>query len=131
MPRETIQTTAAPAAIGPYAQAVRMGDTVYLAGQIPLRPDTMTLVQGGIEAEIEQVLANLQAVANAAGGSFSDIVKLTVFLTDLADFAKVNERMAEWFAPPYPARAVVGVAALPKGARVEIDAILVLGSGSA
>ncbi|HEX4871788.1 MAG TPA: RidA family protein [Nevskiaceae bacterium] len=124
--RQIITTPAAPAAIGTYSQAVRCGQTVYLSGQIPLDPATMTLVSGDIEAEIHQVFRNLQAVAEAAGGRLAQIAKLNVFLTDLGHFAKVNEIMGQYFQPPYPARAAVGVAALPKGARVEADAILVL-----
>ena len=125
MPREIISTDQAPAAIGAYSQAVRTGDTVYLSGQIPLDPATMTLVEG-IEAQIRRVFDNLSAVASAAGGNLGDIVKLTVFLTDLSHFALLNQIMAEYFQPPYPARAAVGVAALPRGAQVEMDAIMVL-----
>ena len=125
MPREIISTDQAPAAIGAYSQAVRAGATVYLSGQIPLDPATMTLVEG-IEAQIRRVFDNLSAVAGAAGGSLGDIVKLTVFLTDLGHFALLNQIMAEYFQPPYPARAAVGVAALPRGAQVEMDAIMVL-----
>lgn len=120
-----ISTPYAPAAIGTYSQAVRVGNTVYLSGQIGLDPATMTLVDG-IEAQIKQVLLNLQAVTEAAGGRFSDLVRVTVYLTDLAHFSKVNDAMAASFTPPYPARAVVGVASLPRGALVEMDAILVL-----
>jgi len=127
MSRQIIQTDDAPAAIGTYSQAVRCGDTVYLSGQIPLDPKTMTLVNDTIEAEIHQVFRNLRAVATAAGGTLGDVAKLNVFLTDLGHFAKVNEIMAEYFQAPYPARAAIGVAALPKGARVEADAVLVLG----
>jgi len=127
MSRQIIQTDDAPAAIGTYSQAVRCGDTVYLSGQIPLDPKTMTLVNDTIEAEIHQVFRNLRAVATAAGGTLGDVAKLNVFLTDLGHFAKVNEIMAEYFQAPYPARAALGVAALPKGARVEADAVLVLG----
>ena len=125
MPREIISTVQAPAAIGTYSQAVKVGATVYLAGQIALEPVTMTLVDG-IEAQIRRVFANLDAVARAAGGSLNEVVKLTVFLTDLSHFALVNQLMAEYFQPPYPARAAVGVAALPRGAQVEVDAIMVL-----
>jgi reactive intermediate/imine deaminase len=128
MIREVIQTAAAPQAIGTYAQAVRVGDTVYLSGQIPLHPDTMELVDGDMTAQIRQVFENLHAVAQAAHGTLADIVKLTVFLTDLAHFPLVNQVMAEYFTAPYPARAAIGVAALPKGAAVEMDAVLVLGS---
>lgn len=121
-----IQTDQAPAAIGTYSQAVRAGSTVFLSGQIPLIPDTMALAEGPVEAQIRQVFRNLAAVAEAAGGSLGNAVKLTVYLVDLGDFAAVNEIMAEFFTAPYPARAAVQVAALPKAARVEIDAILVL-----
>jgi reactive intermediate/imine deaminase len=127
MTREIIRTAAAPAAIGTYSQAVKAGDTVYLSGQIPLAPETMQLVQGDMRAQIKQVFANLQAVAEAAGGSLADVVKLNVYLTDLAHFPLVNEVMADYFREPYPARAAVGVAALPKGAAVEADAVMVLG----
>lgn len=123
--REIISTVQAPAAIGTYSQAVKVGATVYLSGQIALDPVTMTLVDG-IEAQIRRVFANLDAVARAAGGSLNEVVKLTVFLTDLSHFALVNQLMAEYFQPPYPARAAVGVAALPRGAQVEMDAIMVL-----
>jgi reactive intermediate/imine deaminase len=126
MPRDIIATEHAPKAIGTYSQAVRTGNTVYLSGQIPLDPATMQLVEGGIEAEIRRVFDNLQAVAEAAGGSLAEVVKLNVFLTDLTHFPKVNEIMAEYFAEPYPARAALGIAALPRGAAVEMDAILVL-----
>ncbi len=127
MSRSIIHTAAAPEAIGPYSQAVRVGDTVYLSGQIPLDPATMNLVSGDIEAEIRRVFDNLKAVAEAAGGTLSQAVKVNVFLTDLANFAKVNELMAQYFTQPYPARAAVGVAALPRGARVEIECVLHLG----
>jgi len=127
MSRQTIQTTHAPQAIGPYSQAVRAGDTVYLSGQIPLDPKTMQLVSGDIEAEIHQVFKNLQAVAEAAGGSLANAVKVNVFLTDLGHFAKVNEIMASYCTQPFPARAAVGVAQLPRGARVEIECVLYLG----
>ncbi|AUB81716.1 Rid family detoxifying hydrolase [Candidatus Thiodictyon syntrophicum] len=127
MPRQIINTEAAPAAIGTYSQAVRVGDTVYLSGQIPLVPQTMALVEGDMQAQIRQVLRNLAAVAGAAGGSLGEVVKLNVFLTDLTHFPLVNQVMAEFFSEPYPARAAVGVAALPRGAAVEMDAILVLG----
>ena len=126
MSRRVIQTDRAPQAIGTYAQAVQVGDTVYLSGQIPLDPDTMELVQGGMEAQIRRVFDNLSAVARAAGGSLADIAKLNIFLTDLGHFPLVNQVMTQYFATPYPARAVVGVAALPKGASVEMDAVLVL-----
>lgn len=126
MQKEIISTPLAPQAIGTYSQAVKAGETVYLSGQIPLDPTTMQLVDGDIAASVRQVFDNLQAVAEAAGGSLADIVKLNVYLTDLGNFPIVNQIMAEYIAEPYPARAVVGVAALPKGACVEMDAILVL-----
>ncbi len=128
MAREVISTPEAPQAIGTYSQAVRVGDTVYLSGQIPLDPRTMALVDGGMEAQITRVFDNLQAVAGAAGGSLADVVKLNIFLTDLAHFALVNEVMARYFQEPYPARAAIGVASLPKGAAVEMDAVLVTGA---
>jgi reactive intermediate/imine deaminase len=117
----------APAAIGTYSQAVRAGDTVYVSGQIPLDPATGTLVSGDIDAEIRRVFDNLGAIAVAAGGSLSNVVKLSVFLTDLTHFPRVNEIMATYFQQPYPARAAIGVAALPRGARVEMECILSLG----
>ncbi len=126
--KTTISTTSAPQAIGTYSQAVRASDTVYLSGQIPLDPATMELVGGDIEAQIRRVFDNLAAVCEAAGGSLADIVKLNVFLTDLSHFPTVNEVMAGYFAEPYPARAAIGVAALPKGAAVEMDAIMVIAS---
>ena len=126
MTRVIVSTSDAPAAIGTYSQAVRVGDTVYLSGQIALDPATATLVTGGIDAEIHRVFRNLAAVATASGGSLADAVKLTVYLTDLDHFPRVNAIMAEHMTPPYPARAAVGVAKLPRGAAVEIDAILVL-----
>jgi reactive intermediate/imine deaminase len=126
MSREIISTPNAPAAIGTYSQAVKVGSTVYMSGQIPLDPATMQLVTGGIDAEITRVFDNLKAVATAAGGTLDDAVKVTVFLTDLAYFARVNEIMATYFKQPYPARAAVGVAALPRGAHVEIEGILEL-----
>lgn len=125
MAKQVIHTDTAPKAIGTYSQAVRCGNTVYLAGQIGLDPATMEMV-AGIEPQIRRVLENLKAVAAAAGGSLDDIVKLTVYLTDLEHFARVNEIMAAFFAAPYPARAAVGVAGLPRGALVEMDAIMVL-----
>ncbi|MDT8385204.1 MAG: RidA family protein [Gammaproteobacteria bacterium] len=125
--RTVIQTDAAPAAIGTYSQAIKVGDTVYLSGQIPLRADTMEVVEGDMAAQVRQVFDNLQAVARAAGGDLADIVKLNIFLTDLSHFALVNEVMADYFQPPYPARAAVGVASLPKNVPVEMDAIMVLG----
>lgn len=124
MSRTIIHTDDAPAAIGTYSQAVRVGNTVYLSGQIPLDPKTMTLLNATIEDEIHQVFRNLRAVAVAAGGSLADIAKLNVFLTDLAHFAKVNEIMAQYFTAPFPARAAIGVASLPRGARVEADAVM-------
>ena len=124
MTRKAIATPDAPSALGTYSQAVRAGDTVYLSGQIPLVPDTMELVSGTRE-QIHQVFRNLHAVARAAGGDFGDVVKLNIYLTDLGDFALVNEVMAEYFDEPYPARAAVGVASLPKDARVEIEGVLV------
>jgi len=124
--KEIIATNEAPQAIGTYSQAVKVGDSVYLSGQIPLLPETMELVNGDIRAQITRVFDNLSAVARAAGGSLSDVVKLNVFLTDLSHFPIINEVMAEYFKQPYPARAAIGVAALPKGAEVEMDAILVL-----
>jgi len=124
--KEIIATNEAPQAIGTYSQAVKVGDSVYLSGQIPLQPETMELVDGDIRAQIIRVFDNLSAVARAAGGSLSDVAKLNVFLTDLSHFPIVNEVMAEYFKQPYPARAAIGVAALPKGAEVEMDAILVL-----
>jgi reactive intermediate/imine deaminase len=127
MSRQTIHSSHAPQAIGPYSQAVRAGDTVYLSGQIPLNPATMQLVSGDIEAEIRQVFENLKAVAVAAGGSLANAVKVNVFLTDLSHFTKVNEIMATYCTEPFPARAAVGVAQLPRGARVEIECVLYLG----
>jgi reactive intermediate/imine deaminase len=126
MIRQAIQTDQAPQAIGTYSQAVRAGKTLYLSGQIPLDPASMELVGGGMDAQIRRVFDNLLAVARAAGGSFQDLVKLNVYLTDLGHFPLVNQVMAEYFDEPYPARAAIGVAALPKGAAVEMDAILVL-----
>ncbi len=126
MPKQIIQSDNAPQAIGTYSQAVKVDRTVYLSGQIPLVPETMALIEGDIGAQITQVFDNLKAVATAAGGDFSDIVKLNVFLTDLAQFPIVNEIMGHYFQAPYPARAVIGVTALPKAAEVEMDAIMVL-----
>ncbi len=126
MGREIIKTDQAPQAIGTYSQAVKTGATVYLSGQIPLQPESMELVSGDIRTQIERVFDNLSAVAAAAGGSLGDIVKLNVFLTDLNHFSVVNEVMGEYFQEPYPARAAVGVAALPKGAEVEMDAVMVV-----
>ena len=124
--RAVISTAAAPSAIGPYSQAVKVGNTVWISGQIPLDPATMEIVSGGIEAETRQVFANLQAIADAAGGSLDSSVKINISLTDLSNFQVVNAVMAEVFNEPYPARACVQVAALPKGVQVEIDAILAL-----
>jgi reactive intermediate/imine deaminase len=126
MTKTPIHTDRAPAAIGTYSQAVQVDDTVYLSGQIPLDPTTMQMVNASIEDEIHQVFRNLTAVAEAAGGTLADLVKLNVYLTDLAHFARVNELMAQYVPQPYPARAAVGVAALPRGARVEADGVLVL-----
>lgn len=125
MKREIIATPQAPAAIGAYSQAVKVGATVYLSGQIPLDPATMELADG-MEAQIRRVFDNLEAVARAAGGAFDKVVKLTIFLTDLGHFALVNQIMEEYFQPPYPARATVGVAALPRNAQVEIEAVMVV-----
>ena len=128
MSRRIIATGQAPAAIGTYSQAVAAGGAIWLSGQIPLDPATMTLVTGNIEAEVRQVFGNLAAVAAAAGASLDDTVRFTVYLTDLGDFAVVNRVMEEVLKPPYPARVTVQVAALPKGARVEVDAVLVPGA---
>src|SRR5690606_9149846 len=121
-----ISTPSAPAAIGPYSQGVRAGDLVFLSGQIPLDPGTMSVAEGGIRQQAEQVMKNMSAVAAAAGGSLDDSVKLTIFLTDLGDFTVVNDVMAEYFQPPFPARSTVQVAALPRGVAIEIEAILFL-----
>ncbi len=126
MNRKIIATTNAPAAIGPYSQAVQSGNTVYLSGQIGLDPATMQMAEG-VDAQIARVFDNLKAVAAAAGGSLADAVKVNIYVTDLANFARVNDAMAQAFSQPYPARATVQVAALPRGALVEIDAVLVLG----
>jgi len=126
MQRRVIHTDRAPQAIGTYSQAVQVDKTVYLSGQIPLVPETMELVEGNMETQIRRVFDNLSAVAQAAGGSLADIAKLNIFLTNLDHFPLVNQVMADYFQEPYPARAAVGVAALPKGAEVEMDAILVL-----
>ena len=126
MKKEVIQSDRAPQAIGIYSQAVKVGNTVYLSGQIPLVPGMMELEKGDMRAQIARVFENLKAVANAAGGDLSNVVKLNVFLTDLAHFPLVNEAMSKYFQQPYPARATIGVAALPKGAAVEMDAIMVL-----
>jgi len=126
MSRQRIQTDKAPKAIGSYSQAIRTGKTVYLSGQIPLDPGSMKVIDGSIEQQIERVFENLAAVAEAAGGSLANVAKLTVYLTNLDHFPRVNEVMAQFFEEPYPARAAIGVAALPLGVPVEIDAILVL-----
>ena len=127
MKKEIISTDKAPQAIGTYSQAVRAGSTVYLSGQIPLVPETMEMVEGDMEAQVRRVFDNLQAVAQAAGGSLADVAKLNVFLTDLSHFPLVNEVMADYFSQTYPARAAIGVAALPLDAGVEMDAVLELG----
>lgn len=124
--RSIVQTDQAPEAIGTYSQAVKVGDTVYLSGQIPLVPSTMQMIEGDFEAQVEQVFKNLAAVCEAADSSLQDIVKLNIFLVDLGHFAKVNEIMAKYFTSPYPARAAVGVASLPRGAQVEMDGILII-----
>lgn len=124
MSKQAIHSDKAPAAIGPYSQAIRTGDLVFLSGQIPLDPATMEFIGGDFEARTRQVFENLKAVAEAAGGDLNQVVKLTIFLTDLANFATVNSVMEDYFNQPYPARAAVGVASLPKGADVEADAIL-------
>lgn len=123
---KTIATPEAPAAIGTYSQAVRAGDTVYLSGQIPLDPKSMQIVEG-FENQVRRVFDNLQAVCTAAGGDFSRVARVTIYLVDLANFPKVNEIMATYFREPYPARVTVGVASLPRGSQVEIDAVLYLG----
>ena len=125
MEKKVISTDKAPQAIGTYSQAIAVNGTVYISGQIGLNPATQAMVVG-IDAEIEQVFKNLQAVAEAAGGSLANVVRLSVYLTDLSNFAKVNEAMARYFSAPYPARAAIGVAALPRGALVEADAVMVL-----
>ena len=124
--KAVIQTEKAPAAIGTYSQAIKVNNTVYLSGQIPLDPASMQMVDGDMRAQITQVFENLSAVCEAAGGSLKDIVKLNIFLTDLAHFALVNEVMAQYFVQPYPARAVVGVASLPRAAQVEMDGVMVI-----
>lgn len=126
MSKEIISTDRAPQAIGTYSQAVKVDNTVYLSGQIPLVPETMEMIEGDIRVQIDRVFRNLRAVAQAAGGDLSDVVKLNIFLTDLANFPVVNEVMAEYFQQPYPARAAIGVAALPKDAGVEMDAVMSL-----
>jgi reactive intermediate/imine deaminase len=127
MSKKVVHSKQAPAAIGPYSQAIRAGDTVYLSGQIGLDPATGTLREG-VEAQARQVFENLKAVAQAAGGTLDDIVKVSVLLTDLADFTQVNDMMASYFKPPYPARATYQVAALPKAALIEVEGVLVLGA---
>lgn len=126
MARLSVFTDMAPKAIGPYSQAVRAGNTVYLSGQIPLDPKSGELVKGDIQLEARRAFDNLKAVASAAGDGLQQVVRVTIYLTDLGDFAKVNEVMAGYFQEPYPARATVGVAALPRGARIEVDAVMVL-----
>ena len=126
MPLTPVSTPDAPQAIGTYSQAIRSGNTVYLSGQIPLDPRTMELVTGGFEAQARRVFENLSAVAAAAGGTLANAVKLNIYLTDLGNFAELNRVMAEYFTAPYPARATLGVASLPRGAAVEVDAVLVL-----
>ena len=127
MSKTIIHTDKAPAAIGAYSQAVKAGNTVYLSGQIPLDPATMTVVEGGFAAEAHQVFKNLKAVCEAAGGSLDQIVKLNAYLTDLSNFAIFNEVMGQYMSQPFPARAAIGVASLPKGVQVEADAVMVLG----
>ncbi|AFI85811.1 RidA family protein [Methylophaga nitratireducenticrescens] len=127
MSREIIHTSNAPEAIGTYSQAVKVGDVVYLSGQIPLVPETMTVIEGDFATQVRRVFDNLSAVAAASGGSLQDVVKLNIYLTDLAHFGTVNEIMADYFQQPYPARAAIGVASLPKDVPVEMDAILHLG----
>jgi reactive intermediate/imine deaminase len=126
MSKQIVSTPDAPAAIGPYSQAIRAGNTVYLSGQIPLDPATGEIVAGGFEAQVRQAFRNLAAVASAAGGSLADCVKLTLYLTDLARFPVANEIMQEYFAEPFPARATVGIASLPRGALFEVEAVMVL-----
>ena len=128
MTREIIHTADAPEAIGPYSQAVKVGDIVYLSGQIPLVPETMTVLDGDFSAQVRRVFDNLAAVAKAAGGNLQDVVKLNIFLTDLSHFGTVNDIMTEYFEQPYPARAAIGVASLPKDVPVEMDAVLHLGA---
>lgn len=126
MTRQAIHTDTAPAAIGPYSQAVRCGNTVYLSGQIPFDPATMELVGGDIANQARRVFDNLKAVCEASGGSLAHIARLGIYLTDLGKFAEVNAVMAEYFQPPYPARSTIGVASLPRGAEVEVDAVMAL-----
>lgn len=126
MNKRVISTEQAPAAIGTYSQAIQAGNTLYLSGQIPLIPATMQMVEGDFEAEAVQVFENIKAVCEAAGGSLADVVKLNIYLTDLGNFAKVNEVMGRYFQQPYPARAALGINSLPRGAQIEIDGVLVL-----
>ena len=126
MSKQIVSTQGAPAAIGVYSQAVRVGNTIWVSGQIPLDPQTKELVQGDMEAQVRQVFENLKAIVAAAGASFDDVVKATVFLIDLSHFGLVNKVMAEYFREPYPARAAVGVAALPRGAQIEVECIVAL-----
>jgi reactive intermediate/imine deaminase len=126
MPRHPIHTDRAPAAIGPYSQAVRVGDTVYLSGQIPLDPNSGLLIEGDIDAQARRAFDNLRAVCEAAGGSLDDVVRLGLYLTDLGQFAAVNAVMSDYFDAPYPARSTIGVASLPRGAQFEVDAVMVL-----
>ena len=126
MTKQVIHTADAPAAIGPYSQAIRVGDTLWMSGQIALDPATMQIVDGGIEAQAHRVFCNMRAVADAAGATLDDIVKLTIYMVDLAEFGKVNEIMATYFSQPYPARSTVQVAALPRGSRVEVEGIVAL-----
>jgi len=128
MSRNVIATESAPSAIGSYSQAIESGGTVFLSGQIPLVPETMKLVEGGLAVQLTQVFQNLENVAKAAGGTLGDVVKVTIYLTDLSEYKVVNEVMQQFFSAPFPARAVVGVAALPLGATAEAEATLVLGS---
>ncbi len=127
MPRKIISTPQAPQAIGTYSQAVQCGSTVYVSGQIPLDPQTGELVPGDMEAQVRRVFENLRAIIEAAGGGFAQVAKLNIFLTDLSHFALVNKIMSEYFKEPYPARAAIGVAALPRGAQVEMDCVVELG----
>ena len=124
MSKNVIKTTSAPSAIGPYSQAVKHGSTVFLSGQIALDPETMKVVEGGVSAQAHRVFKNLRAVCEAAGGGLDDIVKVTIYMTDLGNFSTVNQIMAEYFSEPFPARATVGVAALPLGVEVEVEAVL-------
>ena len=128
--KKQIHSPKAPAAIGPYSQAIAVGNTVYLSGQIPLQPETMELLEGDLSQQTHQVFKNLRAVAAAAGGELSDMVKLTIYLTDLTAFPIVNEIMEQYFSKPYPARATIGVQALPKGAQLEIEAVMVIAGKS-